>query len=115
MLDENTLEAFGTAEPSEAGFVPEKLERAIEFARANESTMNRNIGQALADGHFGEPWPIGKTIGPVKDRAEPSGVRRGRNPGRQARRLVGPQRAAEPDLGLPDHTRGIAMVGVRGE
>lgn len=57
-----------------AGFDLAALAAAVAFARAHESTMNRDIGQALADGHFGEPWPIGQTIGPVKDRQDPSGL-----------------------------------------
>ncbi len=52
----------------------EALEHAIRFALANESTMNRDIAQALEDGHFAEPWPIGQTIGPVKPRENPSGM-----------------------------------------
>lgn len=36
--------------------------------------MDRNIAAALEQGHFGEPWPIGQTIGPVKDRGDPSGI-----------------------------------------
>ena len=52
----------------------EALEPAIRFALDNESTMNRDIAQALEDGHFAEPWPIGQTIGPVKPRENPSGM-----------------------------------------
>ena len=36
--------------------------------------MLRDIGRALKEGHFNEPPPINEIIGPVKDRAEPSGV-----------------------------------------
>ncbi|MEM7524458.1 MAG: serine hydrolase [Pseudomonadota bacterium] len=65
---------------SEASLDASTLNEAVAFALAHESTMNRDIGAALADGHFGEPWPICETIGPVRDRAGPSGVilRRGR-------------------------------------
>ena len=42
------------------------LSKAINFAIKNESKMDRDIGAALENGHFEEPWPIGKTIGPVK-------------------------------------------------
>lgn len=52
----------------------EALEPAIRFALDNESTMNRDIAQALEDGHFAEPWPIRQTIGPVKPRENPSGM-----------------------------------------
>ena len=54
--------------PEKAGLDRELLEKAIQFAVDNESSMNRDIGAALEQGHFEEPWPIGKTIGPVKNR-----------------------------------------------
>ena len=57
-----------------AGFNENLLNKAINFAIDNESQMNRDIGAALEDGHFEEPWPIGKTIGPVKNRADPCGI-----------------------------------------
>jgi len=56
------------------GFDPERLSAAIDFATTSESSMNRDIGAALEDGYFGEPPEVAKTIGPVKDRAEPGGV-----------------------------------------
>ncbi|MEM6941324.1 MAG: serine hydrolase [Pseudomonadota bacterium] len=65
---------FEEIEPQHAGFDPAKLTEAIDFAQAHESTMDRDIGAALKAGHFGEPWPIGQTIGPVKDRADPAGL-----------------------------------------
>ena len=40
------------------------LSKAIEFA-IKKIEMDRDIGAAWK-GHFEEPWPIGKTIGPVK-------------------------------------------------
>lgn len=60
--------------PGEAGFDATALERAVAYAVDHESTMNRDIAQALEDGHFDEPPPINKTIGPVLDRADPHGV-----------------------------------------
>jgi CubicO group peptidase (beta-lactamase class C family) len=47
---------------------------AIAFAIKHESKMARDIGKALEEGHFAEPWPIGQTIGPVKDRQDPNGM-----------------------------------------
>ncbi len=47
---------------------------AIAFAVKHESKMDRDIGKALEEGHFAEPWPIGQTIGPVKDREDPNGL-----------------------------------------
>lgn len=68
------------ARPAELGLDPAALEAAVACAIAGESTMSRDIAAALADGHFGEPWPIRKVIGPVKERGDPNGliVHRGR-------------------------------------
>ena len=59
---------------SSKGFDEAKLAKAIEFSRKNESKMDRDIERALKEGHFHEPWPIGKTIGPVKKRKGNSGA-----------------------------------------
>lgn len=79
-MDQKTFEGWDTIGAEEAGLDADALEQIIDYARVNESTMNRDIGQALADGHFGEPWPIGEVVGPVKNRAGPSGLilRRGK-------------------------------------
>jgi len=61
-------------DPPKAGMDGSLLSKAIDFAIENESSMDRNIGAALEKGHFEEPWPIGKTIGPVKSRKAGSGV-----------------------------------------
>ncbi len=58
----------------EAGFDPDALAEAVAFAQAHESTMNRDIAEALSGGHFSEPLPDGEIIGPVKPRGDPSGV-----------------------------------------
>ena len=50
------------------------LSQAIDFAIQNEARMDRDIGAALEQGHFEEPWPIGNTIGPVKRRKSSSGA-----------------------------------------
>ncbi len=60
--------------PAESGFRALATDRAMAFALAHDSPMNRDIRQALEDGHFSEPPPINKIVGPVKDRAEPGGV-----------------------------------------
>lgn len=60
--------------PEAAGLDATAVERAVAFAIAGESSMKRDIRQALEEGHFSEPPPINEIIGPVKDRAEPSGV-----------------------------------------
>ena len=41
--------------PEEAGLNSELLEKAIQFAIDNESSMNRDIGAALEQGYFEEP------------------------------------------------------------
>ncbi len=74
MRDNKALAAWDLAGATEAGFEVDALSKAIEFCLANESKMDRDIGKALAEGHFEEPWPIGKTVGPTKDRSDPSGV-----------------------------------------
>ena len=66
--------SFNLAEPQKVGVQESLLSQAIKFAIQNESKMDRDIGAALEKGHFEEPWPIGKTIGPVKSRKAGSGV-----------------------------------------
>lgn len=63
-----------TSDAASSGFDPGKLRHAVDFCAANASKMDCDIGKALAEGHFGEPWPIGQTIGPVKNRSAPSGL-----------------------------------------
>ncbi len=60
--------------PQSAGLIPEAVQDAVGFAISSESKMLRDIRRALEEGHFAEPPPINEIIGPVKDRAEPSGV-----------------------------------------
>ena len=74
MPERHTTDGWHINSCEQAGFNAARLEAAVDFALENESKMNRDIGVALAQGHFEDPWPIGKTIGPVKPRAEPSGV-----------------------------------------
>lgn len=62
------------SQPEECGLDGEAIERAVAFAVTHESKMNRDIRKALEAGHFSEPPPINEIVGPVKDRAEPSGV-----------------------------------------
>lgn len=51
-----------------------KFARTQAFALANQSTMDRDIGAALADGHFSEPLPDGEIVGPTRPRGDPSGM-----------------------------------------
>ena len=62
------MQNFNLTDPENAGVDGKLLSQAIDFAIKNESTMDRDIGAALERGHFDEPWPIGKTIWPVKNR-----------------------------------------------
>ena len=73
------MQSFNETDPEKVGVEGKLLSKAIDFAIKNESTMDRDIGAALEQGHFKEPWPIGKTIGPVKTRKSGSGaiLRRG--------------------------------------
>ena len=73
------MQSFIVTDPEKVGVEGKLLSKAIDFAIKNESTMDRDIGAALEQGHFKEPWPIGKTIGPVKIRKSGSGaiLRRG--------------------------------------
>ena len=59
---------------SDTGLDRAALDAAVAVAIDGASTMNRDIGAALADGHFGEPWPVCRTIGPVRDRGDPNGL-----------------------------------------
>ena len=68
------MQSFNETDPEKVGVEGKLLLKAIDFAIKNESTMDRDIGAALEQGHFKEPWPIGKTIGPVKTRKSGSGV-----------------------------------------
>ena len=65
---------FDITNPKKVSVDGKLLSKAIDFAIKNESTMDRDIGAALERGHFEEPWPIGKTIGPVKSRKSGSGA-----------------------------------------
>ena len=60
--------------PADLGFDEQKIEEAVLFAKENESKMDRDIERALASGHFSEPLPLGKVIGPTKRREDPSGM-----------------------------------------
>jgi CubicO group peptidase (beta-lactamase class C family) len=74
MEDSSNYAGWHVSRAEKAGFDSSRLDAAVQFAINNESRMKRDIGAALVDGHFEEPWPIGKTIGPVKNRAGPSGI-----------------------------------------
>jgi len=58
----------------DAGFGAQGVQSIIDFAIANESQMDRDIGRALATGHFSEPMPDGEILGPTRPRGDPSGL-----------------------------------------
>lgn len=60
--------------PEAAEFDAAGIKGAIRYAQANESKMDRDIGRALATGHFSEPMPDGEIIGPTRPRGDPSGM-----------------------------------------
>ena len=57
------MKALPQTNPEKAGLNSELLEKAIQFAVDNESSMNRDIGAALEQSHFEEPWPLEKPSG----------------------------------------------------
>ena len=65
---------WARADPADAGFDANLLAEAVAHARANESSMDRDIAKALSGGHFSESGPDGEIIGPVKPRGDPSGM-----------------------------------------
>lgn len=65
---------FDPIAPTEAGFDPARLAKAVRFAIEHDSDMDRDIGAALAGGHFSEPLPDGEIIGPTAPRGDPSGI-----------------------------------------
>ena len=67
-------QTWETVAPENAGLAPDGVRAAVEFARKNESQMDRDIGRALASGHFSEPMPDGEVLGPTQPRGEPSGM-----------------------------------------
>ena len=50
------------------------LNEAVDFAIANESSMDKNIGRALKSGYFNDPWPYNDIIGPTRSRETASGL-----------------------------------------
>lgn len=58
----------------DAGMSEGGVVNAVRFAQDNESSMDRDVGRALASGHFSEPMPDGEIIGPTKPRGDPSGL-----------------------------------------
>ena len=64
-----------TASPNDAGFDPEGLKAAVDYAIANESSMDRDVLKALTEKRaFAEPPPWGDIIGPTRPREDPHGL-----------------------------------------
>lgn len=69
-----TADGWPEAPPETLGLDPDGVEAAVAHALAHETPMSRDVAAALEDGLFGEPWPIRRVIGPVKDRGGPAGL-----------------------------------------
>lgn len=54
------MQNWNVFEAHEAGMDECVLPKVIVFAIQNESGIDRDIGTALEQGHFEEPWPIGE-------------------------------------------------------
>jgi CubicO group peptidase (beta-lactamase class C family) len=74
MTDAPAPIGFEPVAPEKAGFDAGRLAEAVGYARAHESGMNRDIGLALASGHFSEPLPDGEIVGPTRPRGDPNGL-----------------------------------------
>lgn len=59
--------------PDALGLDPEGIAAAAAHAQRHETKMGRDLAAELENGLFGEPWPIRRVIGPVKDRGGPAG------------------------------------------
>jgi len=58
--------------PEDAGFDIEKLQQAVEFAKANEYSGSHDLRQAILKGFEREPFH--KLLGPTKKRGGPAGM-----------------------------------------
>ncbi|MBI1779606.1 MAG: serine hydrolase [Proteobacteria bacterium] len=64
---------WAKADPASAGFDPEGLEAAIDYAKTHETSWSRDIRSQLIAGLF-EPPPYNEIIGPVEPRGGPNGI-----------------------------------------
>jgi hypothetical protein len=66
---------WDTAQPSDTGFDADGLKAAVDYAIANESSMDRDVLKALTEKRaFAEPPPWGDIIGPTQPREDPHGL-----------------------------------------
>jgi CubicO group peptidase (beta-lactamase class C family) len=65
---------WANIEPAAAGFDAGRLRDAVDFAIANESSMDRDVQKALENRLFDEPPPWGDIIGPTRPRGDPHGM-----------------------------------------
>ena len=63
-----------TISAADAGFDADRLRGAVDYALANESTMDRDVRRALENKAFAEPPPWGDIIGPTRPREDPHGL-----------------------------------------
>jgi hypothetical protein len=71
----SSVSGFSVAEPGDAGFDPDKLGKAVIFARdLAETRWPRDLSKGLAASGANEPPPWNEIIGPTKPRTGPNGV-----------------------------------------
>jgi hypothetical protein len=67
--------AWETTPTTDAGFDANGLRAAVDYAIANDSSMDRNVLKALTEKRaFAEPPPWGDIIGPTRPREDPHGL-----------------------------------------
>lgn len=67
-------DTWETITPAEAGFDPDGLKAAVDYAITHESRMDRNVQRALDNQAFAEQPPWGDIIGPTRPREDPHGL-----------------------------------------
>jgi CubicO group peptidase (beta-lactamase class C family) len=78
MTDENDGLPWPSAEPRDAGFDPDRLARAVDFAQAHESRWPRSMyvenGTFIGSAYVEDKPPYDRPLGPVKPRGGANGL-----------------------------------------
>jgi CubicO group peptidase (beta-lactamase class C family) len=64
--------AWSSARATEAGFDCSRIEKAVEFAQAHETSWSRDLAAVIANSYF-EPPPWNAVLGPIVPRGGPNG------------------------------------------
>ena len=64
--------AWSSARATEAGFDCSRVEKAVEFAQAHETSWSRDLAAVIANSYF-EPPPWNAVLGPIVPRGGPNG------------------------------------------